>query len=331
MYRQVSPKKTRSYNSSTSQYKYSENEYTSSLDDVVYHEYSIEQTEPDSYRSHELESSHDRNRCDPESFVAVFLLTGRPDNKNVKRLINYFRPSKFFKLHVVDIAPPVYLDINNKINQQQAIEIFRFQYILKLSAKKYPKQSVLILKDTSVAASPVGEVQASIKTAFGIGDWDFFYLTRWLDLCDLYTNPVKVKNSMNKVVESFSPNGTQAILFSQSGRDIVIGKRKMRNGQYFTPITIPLSSKLNEEITLRNVKAVVTAPNLFEFDVFQALTTADLAKLSDCRRPQFIEDNPSAGNISILWFVVVVIIVLLLAWALYMIGPSNHGRTKDKS
>ena len=324
--------------------------YASSLDDVVYHELVLDDYPDDdndsssggysssahySPRSNNYSSLSRSPRPSSERYshckLVTFLLTGDPKNKKVARLIRYFKGNDFFDLHVVDIAPPYSLPINSTLTRAQSIEIFRYQYILRKAAREYRERNVLILKDTSVINTPINDLEAVIRTGCRIGDWDFFYLTRWLDLCDLYDDETKVRGTMNVIVETFSPNGNQAIIFSPHGRDVVIGKKRMRNGEYFTPINIPLSSKLNEEITLRNTKAITVVPNVIDFDVTQAETVSDLAKVCDCRRPEVIEEEDTSGTtLSLFWFVVIILIVLALAWALYMVGPSKHQLERDR-
>ncbi len=257
--------------------------------------------------------------------IIVYLLTDRPCDSKVKDLIRYLESSRIFDLRVTNIPPPPTLKTCSNLNTQQAIELHRFTTVLTQAACQYPDQYVIVIKDTSVAVPCIESLEATVLKALQLGEWDFCYLTRWLDRCELYRHPVCVPGTMTILVETQSPNGTQAILFSHKGRDVIIGQRKMDNGLYFTPIEVPLGTKMNQSIENGFTTAICAVPNQFEFDVFQATTSADLAKLSDCRRP---EAPNRTSAIPFFWFIVVVLGIILIAWALYTIGPSRHGNSK---
>nr|QBK91148.1 MAG: glycosyltransferase family 25 [Pithovirus LCPAC202] len=261
--------------------------------------------------------------------VIVYLLTDCPKRHKVQKLIRYFDSSPFFILKVTNLPPKAKVNTNNGMTQEQAVEICRFDQVLTEASDEYPNKYVIVIKDSSIATSTPESLERTIRKTIEFGEWDVCYLTRWLDLCNLYKDPIKIKGSMKVIVRTLSPNGTQALLFSPEGRDIVIGRKKMKNGEHFTPIQIPLGSKLNQEISNKNLFALCTVPNEFEFDVFRTTKTSDLAKLSDCRRPESKDQGP--GAIPLLWFIVIVVAVILIAWALYTIGPSYHGLTPDKN
>ncbi len=253
--------------------------------------------------------------------VIVFLLTDRPYDLKVADLIRFFQSSSFFELKVVNIPPPPTLKHVSTLTTRQAVELHRFVTVLEEAFYNYPKNSVIVLKDTSVSVCTVLTLEAVVRQALQLGEWHFCYLTRWLDRCELYRHPVPVSGTMTTLVETKSPNGTQAILFSPLGRDVIIGRRKMNNGLYFTPIQVPLGTKMNRSIVDGFTTAICAVPNQFEFDVLQATNTADLAKLSDCQRP---EPTTRASAIPLFWFIIVVLAVILIAWALWVIGPSRH-------
>ena len=210
--------------------------------------------------------------------VIVYLLTDCPKRHKVQKLIRYFNSSPFFILKITNLPPKAKVNVNGGMTQEQAIEICRFDQVLTEAADEYPNKYVIVIKDTSIATSSPKSLERTIRKVKEFGEWDVCYLTRWLDLCNLYKDPIKIKGSMKVIVRTLSPNGTQALLFSPEGRDIVIGRKKMKNGKYFTPIQIPLGSKLNQEISNKNLFALCTFPKEFEFDVFQTTKTSDLAK-----------------------------------------------------
>ncbi len=260
------------------------------------------------------------NSVDP---IIVYLLTDRPYSKEVKNLSLLF-PVPRYKLILADIPPPPHLETSALLTEQDSLEIFRFSTVLCESHQKYPQCYTIVLKDNSVSATDSNILTKVVNTAVSIGEWDLCYLTRWLDRCDLYRDPICIEGTTVKLVKTFSPNGLQSIMFSPKGRDIVIGKHKLPDGGYFTPINIPLGTKFNLAIDVGQLSALCAVPNLLEFDVFQATSVSDLAKLTDCRRPTTTTENGMGpGPIPFFWFVLIILIVMILVWAFYAIGPSS--------
>lgn len=263
-------------------------------------------------------------------YIVVYLLTDRCKDKHVASLIRFFEYSSFYKLHVVDIPPPAIIDRPVDITDEQAIEIYRFNYVLTKARKMYPNNYVMVLKDKTVTVTSPDILEDVIRTAVNLAGWQLCYLNRWLDACDQYTNRVDVKNNqMISLVKTISPNSTQSILFSPEGRDIVIGKCKMNNGEYFTPIRLSLGEKFNIELERNNMTAICSVPNIFVYNLFDARSVTDIAKLSECRRPLPKPDNSDVGTIPFILFVLSIIAVFVILWALYILGPSN--RRQDKA
>jgi hypothetical protein len=277
---------------------------------------------------------HDRNTNDKNSDInqiVVYLLTNKCDDSSTQKLSKFFQSSNFYDLHVVDIPPPPSIDIPNSMTEAQAIEIYRFNKVLTEASDRYPDKQVLIIKDKSVTITTPDLLEDVIRTGLQLSGWDLFYLNRWLDSCEQYTNKVEVNSSMTTLVKTISPNSTLAVLFSPRGRDIVIGRCKMNNGSYFTPISVPLGEKLNREIIKGNFTAICTVPNQFDFNMFVARNVSDLGKLCDCKRPEIKDTNDGPGTIPFIWFVIIVIIIFLAIWALYVLGPSNRRDTSNQN
>nr|QBK91666.1 MAG: glycosyltransferase family 25 [Pithovirus LCPAC302] len=194
------------------------------------------------------------------------------------------------------------------------------------SHKHFPHDFTIIIKDTSVTNCDIHDVAEIILSAIKLNRhkdiWDLCYLCKWLDRCDLYKELVK-KDGKTQIVKTFAPLGIQAIMFSPKGRDIVLGKKKMKNKEFFTPITLPLGDKLSAEISNKNIKATAVVPNLFDFDVLTVQTTGNelnYLKSAECRVP-VPNDNDNGGDnlgaIPFFWFVVVVIGLSVVAWFFY--------------
>lgn len=145
--------------------------------------------------------------------------------------------------------------------------------------------------------------------------WDIAYLADWLDKCELFEKVDKKSKDLIKWVKTKSPNGTQALLWSPRGRDIVLGKKCMKNGNYFPPLHTTLSNQLNINIENGNLRALTTTPYFFFFDVNLAKTAYDLQKLCGCSEVEEVVEETTPVVFTI--FVVLVTLVVSLAWLSY--------------
>jgi len=150
--------------------------------------------------------------------------------------------------------------------------------------------------------------------------WDVAYLANYLDRCDLLKRVKKCEKGLIQWLRTFSPNGTQALLWSPRGRDIVLGRKKMRDGAYFN--FSPLSAQLNFNIENKNLIALTTNPNFFFFDIAFAQVADDLLKLCECTQP--IEEVKPVTLVSLVIFVIFVVFLIALAWLTYTMWGKYH-------
>ena len=231
--------------------------------------------------------------------VIVYILTDDANGKNANYLKRKFN-SHLFHVKAVSIS-------YDKDNKSKA-EMYRFRWCLKDAKKNYPGDYVLIVKDTSITHSSSNDIENVVSKAMENPGWDLCYLCRWLDRCDLYDKGIHIEDHGTALVKTKSPNGTQCILFSKSGRDIILGGRKMRDKSYFK-CDHSLGNKLNSEISKDNIKAICAHPNLFTYNVLSGENTGDLAKMSECRAPEVHDDHL---GIPIYWFALLVIILIIV-------------------
>jgi hypothetical protein len=251
--------------------------------------------------------------------IAVYILSNNACSSRIKHLKKLFY-SSLFEVNIFDSLPPAGLNVNNT-NNEQMIEAYQVHWILEDASKRYPDNSVIIIKETSVSVSDSQTIARIIRNANTKKGWDLCYLCKWLDRCDLYRDMENVHKTTASIARTFSPFGIQALMFSPHGRDIVLGKLPMNNGKIIN-INDPLGVVLNKEINDNNINATTVVPNLFEYDVSLARTTGDLAKLSECRIPP--DTTKSQGALPFFWFLLIVIIILILAWAIYEVGPQDY-------
>ena len=250
--------------------------------------------------------------------IPVYILPTQTPNTST-HLYELFERNRLFKVvnynckgSTIGIS-----DVVTEANQMvDALENARYNY---------PHHYCILIKDTSVTNSTPNEIADIILTAIQLNrnnnkkdNWDLCYLCKWLDRCDLYKEVAKI-DGIPKIVKTFSPLGLQAVLYSPNGRDIVLGRRKMCNGEYFTPISPPLGEQISQEIGLENISAVAIIPNLFDYNIMAAQIDLDVLKLAECRLPDNTPEviNIPVGPIPFYWFLVVVIGFVLLAWFFY--------------
>ena len=256
--------------------------------------------------------------------VQVYISASLQNSNNIKGLNRLFCRS-YFDVHIKSIPVPS-VPTNN-------INSYRFMEIMKHSYKKTPESYVLYLKDNSVTSSNSETIKKVIKTAIKDKGWDLLYMCRWLDRCDLY-NKMKdthrdIPGTSIKLTRTISPNGIQSILFSPKGLKKLLGYTTMRNKGSLS--IKDLSNRLRLSIESGELYALATIPNIFSYNILDADSMSDLAKMVVCRRPVHIQHSHSNNNISpMIWFFVVVIVSIMILGALYYLGAKNSNIDKKK-
>jgi len=271
------------------------------------------------------------------TFVVSILTTNKDLSStritNLKRLF----PESRYVVRVDQCIPPSSLVSTTAYTAQQQAETICINKILSESRTQYPSAYVLIIKDTSITVSTSEQIYQLLNQATEQAGWELFYLTKWLDRCDLYGIPQNVKNKTYTFINTFSPNGFQAIMFSPRGRDVILGEIPMKNGKLFPPVTQPIEIQLNSNIANGNIIAISTVPNAFEYDISLATNTADFEKANLCSDVSLtggINQNGGSGTeqtgMSFIWYVIIIIMVILIVVALWYLFGGNHPKEKKK-
>lgn len=196
----------------------------------------------------------------------------------------------------------------------QAVESYRYQWCLDNARRQYPDKYVLIVKDTSVSNSSPERIADIISSAIVAGGWDVFYLCRWQDRCDLYTDKRPISGMTTLLAKTVSPHGTQALLFSPHGRDVVLGRLPMSDNTTFNIGSKPLGNQLNNAIAKGSLSAQCAVPNLIEYDVTAAKSASDYRKLAECALTGLKSNLQQTSNASWIWVIIIILIVLLIVW-----------------
>lgn len=263
----------------------------------------------------------------------VSILTTDPNSTRVANLKRLFPDSRYI-VRVDTCIPPSTLVNTITFTSQQQAESICVNKILTESREQYPEAYVLILKDTSVTVSTMEQIYQLLNQATEQAGWELFYLTKWNDRCDLYGIPQNVKNKTYTFINTFSPNGFQAIMFSPRGRDIIIGVIPMKNGKLFTPVTQAIEIQLNSNIANGNIIAISTIPNIFEYNISLATNSADYEKANLCSATSIAGSRnrtvtTEQTGMSLLWYIIIIIMIILIVVALWYLFGGNHPKKKE--
>lgn len=223
--------------------------------------------------------------------VVVYILTNQRDSPSVKFLLEVFE-SPFFKTNIVNIDPPSFKSFH--LSEDDSVKAHRVYWALKHAKKHHPKKYLIIVKDTSTTYAHSGEIVSVSQTLININGWDIAYLSKWNDRCDLYKELAKVPGGI--VSQSHDPHGLQCAMISPKGRDILLGRTKMKNGKNFN-IDKPLPEKINEEIIIGNISAICVSPNLFFFNTKLARKKKDYLKNNECLNPGVKRSQKDYGDL----------------------------------
>lgn len=209
----------------------------------------------------------------------------------------------------------------------QLNEYLWIQGALKFSQRRNPSRSCIIVKNTSFSNYPSAKIAQICQNAIEVEGVDLFYLTKWDDLCNLY------RSASEFTYWCYSPRGDQCILYTPSGISIVTGETKMPDGNYFVCKDMWLEECLNIQIQAGNLKATSLFGNLLDYDAIKYGTT-NLAfnRLNECQYMTNGGSDAASPNIY-LYVIGIIVLILIIAWGLYKIGPKEVEapyRTKDK-
>lgn len=242
--------------------------------------------------------------------ACVYILSSSPSSEACRHLKSLFPEP--FQTHVV-IRP----SYTSSVEEQQSSKLSEQHRILDLAARSeesYPELPTIILKDTSYTHLSASTLRKKIEAGFDLlecdpaedtrGNWDIFYLCRWLDRCDLYTDP-------HELVRTYSPCGLQAFVLSPKGR-----RQLIETGC----VSTSLDRHFNTQIEKKNLTAICYRVNLFDYSSSSS-SLKNASKLSQCRRP--VRKHPQM--ISPVFYTVVILLFgfVLFGWSWYRAKHSS--------
>lgn len=247
--------------------------------------------------------------------VLILQYYTKPSDPNIGFLRDAFS-DPYFITEVVAPPPPPFIPSNlTNMTQQQYIENYNNNYLLEMAASQYPDLSCIIVYDNSVTnLGPTdpglgSRVRTSLTVAPGAG---LIYLGKYNDLCNKY---ITIEgglyiNGGSSLKYTQSPNGNQAILYRPAIRDTVITA--------LSTATQPINTILNSAISSGGITAGAFTPNLIDFDINLAVSNTDYNKINECVP---VNQSQPASVAPLLWFWVIIALILVVGWALIVIGP----------
>jgi hypothetical protein len=299
---------------------------------------------------HELHESEDLETDDSASVLVIILqCETRACDGNITNL-KWIFSDPYFIVQVCAVDPPSTVSVSKTLTAAQYQENYFMRKTLTYAAEGpyisnsqgvlepqfwWSKIPVIIVKDSSVSNitasgmasysnNPDDYIIGGMKRRISIAlkkakQADLFFLCKWFDYCNKYTDvvdPNDPKNSINHgsmLKWSTHPTATQAIMYTPSSRNYI------RNALLTTSVS--LSDLLNNHIDSGKLIATVFVPNIIDFDVDLATSNEDYAKLNECAPVQSSSDTNTTS--SVVWFIFIILIIFIVAWALMIVNPST--------
>jgi hypothetical protein len=260
------------------------------------------------------------------NYIQIYLIQEDHSNDRREKIAHTLSSNNRYNLHIPNIEyNPISVHSIDKGStskkSESHYEAYQIGWCLLDSKEKYPSDSTVIIKDTSL-------LMASEETLDNVLDYylerqeqyHIGYLCRWEDKCHLHAMKRNISESEYYVSKTISPYGLQAFVVTPHGRDILIGQTPMKNGKYFKPEEC-LSMSLNRQIQNKNIDAMCVVPNLFTFDLRLARRDEDYLKVNECEP---IDSSLYVQSSSINQYIVILIIIILLIfiiWATIKVSP----------
>jgi hypothetical protein len=254
-----------------------------------------------------------------EQRIPVYIIRDQHYEDRSNAVASLFIPETF--LTIVPAIPSGSATTDK--NYYNHAEAHQVGWCLRDAKTRFPAQPLIIVKDSTICVADPQTISDIITSTLALsGSKETFhlcYLCKWMDKCQLYSNRKSIPGTMATVVQTQSPHGIQAILFTPQGRDTILGKIPMNNGQRFQGRD-SLSETFNREIVAGNLTALCIVPNLMEYDIRLASRDCDYLKSNSCAPIPVLRQQSSSINIYVA-FIIVVILLVVLVWAAAYVAP----------
>lgn len=275
------------------------------------------------------------NTDDGSVLVIILRCETKPCNKNIANMKQLFMDN-YFIVHECEVDPPESIPQHKNMNISSYFEKYFMIKALKYAHEgPYIKNAdgivepmywwtnipCIIIKDSSVS-NVTGTMKNRIQTALERApDADLFFLCKWQDSCDKHTDVIGMDNNDggSTLKWSVQPTSTQAIMYTPKSREMMIKSLQA------SPTTT--SDTINHIISRGDLAATVFVPNIIDFDIDLATSDTDYIKLNECITAKETPPTTSTPG-SLIWFVVLVILIIIVAWSLIQLGPQYTKRVQ---
>lgn len=257
-----------------------------------------------------------------EGQVVVYVIHDEHHEDRRSRIRNIFKKKDF---HVVYPEIP-YKDVDMEVGNRRyelydRHEAYQAGWCLADAKEKYPANPTLIIKDSSLCAADQDTVSDVIHSSLSNKEsFHVCYLCKWNDKCQLHSRKKRVKGTMSHLAKTQSPHGVQALLFTPEGRDVVLGVKPMKNGEFFKARE-SLGKSLNVHIVKGNLDAFCVVPNLIAYDISLALEDRDYLKVNECAPVLALGGSGSSAINIYVAALVIIILFIIIVWAAIYVSP----------
>jgi len=146
-------------------------------------------------------------------------------------------------------------------------------------------------------------------------DIDMFYLCKWNVECSSLTQ-------INGDIGLYTSNyykGVQAIMFLQKSKEMIMNENIYYNDDFLNPKR-PFSDIVNNKNNEGIIKVGCFMPNIIEYDIRFAKKPNDYLKMNECSTIAYRSPNE---NITYVWFIFIILLVLAVAWAVIKLKPDD--------
>jgi len=244
------------------------------------------------------------------SKVLVLIIKSEPGSteENIKNLKEVFS-DPFFETIVININQPSFIKKTKSMSNRDIIIMNQIKKSLNFASDKYNELPVISVLDTSVTYETGQTMVNKIKN---IMDSDICYLCKWYDDCQ----SLKPVDGLKGIYYNTNPKDFQAIFFSKKLRDIIISEEEFR-------VNRPFGTIIEYMIKDEKIKSYCFTPNIINFDVSLAKNDEEYYKLNECSMK--VQKSPNEG-VAYIWFTLIVILVLVVAWAVIKLGPNDEDK-----
>lgn len=193
-------------------------------------------------------------------------------------------------------------------------------FSLAYHEENYEDLYIIICKSSAVSVASSQRIIDVIEEVVFNECFDIFYLSKWLDRCDQYSN-IKELDSGMKLVNTISPNGIHCIMFSPRGRNkFLTWYYPSENPIVNRTLGQVLNARIGEEYENGAFVALSTTPTLINFDVVSNKDDpVNVLKTIECRNIPFLakpEAKCTTTAMQFFYLIIIIIIIVLIAFIL---------------